>query len=361
MKKNVTALLLSAAMLCTMGLPAMAAEGETGAEQPTASPVQEEGLTTGTDTQEEQPLPDSILYYGRVTQVVRDENGAVTRLELTSESKGEYVMNVSEDTVWIDSGNRTASDPATLEEGEGVYVYHSPVATLSLPPQSEAYAVVRNMPQDARCASYHVAQEVQQREDGSWSILTDQGGLYIYVGENTGVSAYDGAQASLADLNPGDRFMAWYDEVLESYPAQTYASHIMLLPQVEEKPQEGARITMELDGKVPNMVGRYESGTAMVPVAAVAQALGFQVTYTPDTDQGTLVTVESDTFAVRMYLDLGLIYGATKIEGAVGMTGPQSYGMAPYIVAPGTTWAPADIFKMLGKTVTLEGTNLIIE
>ena len=62
MKKNVTALLLSAAMLCTMGLPAMAAEGETGAEQPTASPVQEEGLTTGTDTQEEQPLPDSILY-----------------------------------------------------------------------------------------------------------------------------------------------------------------------------------------------------------------------------------------------------------------------------------------------------------
>lgn len=31
---------------------------------------------------------------------------------------------------------------------------------------------------------------------------------------------------------------------------------------------------MELDGRVPNMVGRYENGVAMVPLAAVAQALG---------------------------------------------------------------------------------------
>ena len=40
------------------------------------------------------------------------------------------------------------------------------------------------------------------------------------------------------------------------------------------------------------------------------------------------------------------------LEDAVGMTAPQSYGAAPYIEVPGTTWAPVDLFEMLGVTVT---------
>ena len=192
----------------------------------------------------------------------------------------------------------------------------------------------------------------------------DNGGLILSVSVDAGLSAYEGDAPALADIQAGDRIMAWYDIVLTSYPGQSGASHIMLLPAKAEdlpKPEEGAQLTMELDGKVPNMVGRYESGVAMVPVAAVAQALGLDVTYTPNTDEGALVTVESDQFRVSLYLDRQIITGVTKIEGAVGATGPLDYGKAPYVVAPGTTWAPAEIFKMLGRTVTLEGTNLIIE
>lgn len=358
MKRRALALLLGGAMVCALGGQALAAE-EVAAQRPAAQQGAEQpDPSTGP---EEQAVPHSLCYYGRVTEISLDEQGAVVSLALESEADGPYVMGITQRTVWIDSGRQAASDPATLQEGEAVYVYHSPVVCLSMPPQSEAFAVVRNVPQDGGSASYHVAEEVTQRADGSWAILTDNGGLYMYAGEQTGVSSYGGEEVTLADLAPGDPFIAWYDVVLESYPAQTYPGHIILLPQEEEAPQEGAKLTMELDGQVPNMVGRYESGTAMVPVAAVAQALGFQVTYTPGTDQGTLVSVESDTFAVRMYIDLGLIYGVTKIEGAMGMTGPQSYGMTPYILAPGTTWAPAGIFQLLGKTVTLEGTNLVIQ
>ena len=345
MKKKWMAWLLGGAMICAMGAQALAAEGA--------------------DSGVAEPLPHSVLYYGQVTGIQRDEDGAVTLLELDSQRYGAYWMNVSDQTVWIDSGERTASDPDTLEVGEGVYVFHSPAATASLPPQSGAYAVVRNVPQDTGCAKYEVAESVSRRDDGSLAILTDNGSLIITAGTNTGLSSYQGdTQVTLEDIREGAVFMAWYDIVLETYPGQTYADHIMLLPAVREelsRPREGSQLTMELDGKVPNMVGRYESGTAMVPVAAVANDLGLQVTYQPNTDQGTLVTVESDSFAVRMYIDQNLIYGVTKISGAVGMTGPQTYGKAPYIVDPGTTWAPAEIFSMLGKTVTLEGTNLVIE
>ena len=227
---------------------------------------------------------------------------------------------------------------------------------------------MRNIPQDISCAHYQVVESVEKLADGSVQIVTDQGGLHITADADTGLSRYSGDEAfALDELKAGDRIMAWYEAVLESYPAQTHARHIMLLPAVSTQtekeaaqPQEGAQLTMELDGKVPNMVGRYENGTAMVPVAAVAQALGFQVTYTPK-GHSALVTVESDAFQVRLDIGSPTIYGVTKIPDAVGMTAPQNYGKAPYIVEPGTTWAPAELFEMLGKTVTLEGTNLIIK
>jgi len=48
------------------------------------------------------------------------------------------------------------------------------------------------------------------------------------------------------------------------------------------------------------MKGSYENGAAMMPVAAAAQALGYEVTYTPGKDGApALVTVESETFRVN--------------------------------------------------------------
>lgn len=73
----------------------------------------------------------------------------------------------------------------------------------------------------------------------------------------------------------------------------------------------------------------------MVPVAAVAQALGYQVIYTPGEDgEGDRIAVESDQFSVQMTVGEDQIIGVTKIKGAVGMTAPTDYGMAPYIAAP---------------------------
>ena len=359
MKRKLTACMLAGVLSLSLAVPALASETTAGSSAPAAGTSQGEKKAS---------VGHSMIYYGKVAESRRDAQGKMTQLVMESEAYGDYIMNLSDQVVWIDSGNHTASDPSTLKVGEGIYVFHSPVSTYSIPPQSPALAVVRNIPQDISCAHYHVVEQVERQEDGTLRILTDQGGLYVSVDEQTGLSRYDdGETFDPAQLKAGDRVMAWYEAVLESYPAQTHARHLMLLPetgsaetQEASQPAEGARLTMELDGKVPNMVGRYEKGTAMVPVAAVAQALGFQVTYTPK-GHTALVTVESDNFQVRLDIGSPTIYGVTKIPDAVGMTAPQNYGKAPYIVDPGTTWAPAELFEMLGKTVTLEGTNLVIQ
>lgn len=364
MKRTLSALMLSGALLCALSVPALAAEP--------AAPQTDMSLT------QEETLPDSVLYYGTVTEVVRDEDGTVSRLALSSERYGDYVMNLSADTVWVDAGKRTASDPSDLEAGEAVYVFHSPVSTRSLPPQSAAYAVVRNMPQDMGCPMYHEVEAVTE-QDGRLTITTDNGGLLLHVNEETQCVDYaTGKAVDLSQLKAGGRVMAWYDMVMESYPGQAVPHCLMVLPEVEEQageetqpeqPDEAAKladgtalsIVLEGDMVLP-MKGSYENGAAMVPVAAAAQALGYEVTYTPGKDGApALVTVESDTFQVNLKIGQEQIVGVTKIEDAVGMTSPMQYGAAPRIEAPGTTWAPAQLFEMLGRTVTLDGDTLSIQ
>ena len=366
------AVLLSLALLSALALPVLAAEPDTPAvelpvvEQPVEAlpgetpSAADEGPAQG----EQSALPHSELYYGTVTAIGRDEAGAPVHLVLTSVAYGDYVMNLSADTVWVDCASKAPSDPSTLKEGESVYVFHSPVSTRSLPPQSAAYAVVRNIPQDSVGAHYHVVEQTEKLTDGSVRIITDRGGLYLSADGKTALSRYDeDAAPALDQVQEGDRIMAWYEAVAESYPARAYVKTLMVLPGRDETiprlPAEGESLNISLEGRVIQPTGRYERGTAVIPVAAVAQALGYEVTYTPR-PEGALVTVESDSFQVRLDMGTGLISGVTKLAGAVGMTGPQDYGVTPYIVAPGTTWAPARLFELLGRTVTLEGNLLTI-
>ena len=169
MKRTLSALMISSALMCALSLPAMAVEP--AADQ------------TDTSLTQEETLPDSVLYYGTVTEVLRDEKGAVSALVLSSDRHGDYVMNLSADTVWVDAGKRAASDPSNLKVGEVVYVFHSAISTRSLPPQSAAYAVVRNLPQDMGCPMYHEVEDVTE-QDGRLTITTDNGGLLLYVGKD---------------------------------------------------------------------------------------------------------------------------------------------------------------------------------
>ena len=219
MNKKLLTLALSGALLCSMGAPSLAA-GKT------PSPKAE-----GPGAEDVQPLPDSQLYYGQVKAVLTHEDGAVAGLHMDSERYGEYVMKISGQTFWIDSGERAASGPDGLEPGERLYVFHSPVSTRSMPPQSAAFAVVRNAPQDAGCAMYHKVEGVEELED-RLQITTDNGGLFLYAGEETGLASYTGSPVDgLGAIEPGAHIMAWYDVVALSYPGQAYAQHIMVLDQ----------------------------------------------------------------------------------------------------------------------------------
>lgn len=222
MNRKLMSLILGGALACSLVLPAQAAQKPDG--DPSETPPAETPVS----------LPDSVLYYGQVDGISRGENGDPTALRMSSDQYGEYVMILSEDTVWIDSGNRTASDPADLEEGERLYVFHSPVSTRSMPPQSAAFAVVRNVPQDVSCAHYHEVEAVEE-QDGTFRITTDNGGLILLADGETSLCAYKGEPpAGSGEIKAGTYIMAWYGPVALSYPGQAHASCIMLLEKADE-------------------------------------------------------------------------------------------------------------------------------
>lgn len=219
MSKKLLTLALSGMLLCSMGAPVRAAEHTPTpeAENPEVSNIQS--------------LPSHQFYCGEVKAVLTGEDGAVTGLHMTSEELGEYVMKISDKTFWIDCGKRTPALPSDMTVGERLYVFHSPVSTRSMPPQSAAFAVVRNAPQDAGCAMYHKVEGVEELED-RLQITTDNGGLFLYAGEETGLASYTGSPVDgLGAIEPGAHIMAWYDVVALSYPGQAYAQHIMVLDQ----------------------------------------------------------------------------------------------------------------------------------
>lgn len=214
MKKKLPVLVLIAALICTIALSAMAVE---------TAPVSDSSSAT-----EPQLLPDSVLYYGTIEEI-KEENGTISRLRMTSEQYGEYILNVSEQTAWIDSGNHSAAYPADVKEGDRVYVFHSAIATKSLPPMSNAFAVVTNIPMDVGCAQYHVIEDVSS-EQGCTMITTDNGSLRIVVDQDTVLSFYgEDTVPAMEDIRSGNSIMAWYGAETEGN--QVHADYLMLLPE----------------------------------------------------------------------------------------------------------------------------------
>lgn len=246
-KKAFVAMGLAACLVAALGMTAcsstknevVTSEPETPAvtstPEETEEPITAETPETseGEETEDVEEMPTSETYFGTVESIEKDEEGNVVSISLTSEENGDYVMNVTDNTVWVDAVEKVKASQEDLTEGDTIYVYHSPVSTRSLPPQSEAFAVVLNAPQDITAGVYHEVEDIVTNGE-IFTITTDNGGLYLNVTSDTQVKDYTtGESAEIGNVDRGDRIIAWYDAVAMSYPGQANVSDILVLPDVE--------------------------------------------------------------------------------------------------------------------------------
>ncbi len=171
-------------------------------------------------------LPDAVLYYGEIQKIKNSEDGTPARLVMDSEPYGPYIMNLGEKTCYVDSGKGTALDVGDFQEGDRVYVFHSPTAARSMPPQSTAFVLLKNIPMDASCGMYHEVEKIQAHEDGV-QITTDDGSKVMGISGETNITTYSGEPASMDQIQEGSFIIAWYWDQGE---AVKRVSRVMLLP-----------------------------------------------------------------------------------------------------------------------------------
>lgn len=223
MKKTV-ATVLSTALLMSGGVTALAAGPEAAA---TDTP----GITI------EQKMPAMLSSKMQVTEV-GFTSGVYPYLvakevlpEGSKETAQEIRLNLGEQTVCIDSKTGLAANLETIKKGDIIQASYSTAMTRSIPPQSAAYAIVVNLDEKAAAAHYLVAEKVTNNADGSVTVLTDNGGLFVTIGKETPISPYQTKNVvKNTDIVEGSRFFAWYDIVLLSMPGQTAATKVVLLP-----------------------------------------------------------------------------------------------------------------------------------
>lgn len=188
---------------------------------------------TGTAFAAESKISDSVLYYGQIENIISDNDGNISSLRMSSEAYGEYVMHLSDETAFIDSGEQKASDPKTLTEGEDVYVFHSAMIMESYPPQTAAYAVVRNIPQDIGCAKYMKVDFVEKK-DGVVNITADNENIKIIADKDTTFSDYGSDNTVTADdIQKGSRIAVWHNSNSKA------AEHIMLISETDKSVTRG--------------------------------------------------------------------------------------------------------------------------
>lgn len=268
MKKRILqclSLLLCAALLA---VPAAAAEDD-GREPPARlGPVQAWGTVTWTGE-------DTFL-------LDRGERDDLSDAVVVHVGDAPYLDAVTGGTLNLD----------TLEDGDTVYAWVGPAMMLSMPPQATASLILGNIPADYAVPQFY---EITS------STITEESAVLSVAGSSDALTVPASAQVlpyltrnivTLGDLIPGTRILVWtgmdgdITKVLV-FPYE-YSSYITC----------GEDGLLTVGGQVLSVKATLAGGETMLPVRAVADALGLKVYWDAETGANVASADGSTVFSV---------------------------------------------------------------
>lgn len=129
------------------------------------------------------------------------------------------------------------------------------------------------------------------------------------------------------------------EDIMVISPAPSEAEEILGTPQITV---DGEKVDLSKTKLSHYMYTENEN--TLVPLRAVAEKMGYDVDWN---NEEKYVSVNNDEWEVVLNIGEDSYFGVTKIKDAVGMTAPQSYGVAPKIIED-TTFVPAKMFELMG-------------
>lgn len=174
-----------------------------------------------------QNTPVTQQYAGIVKEITKEDglySYTLTINDGTTET--EIIAAQNENTIIADAAEGTPLSPEDVKEGMPVVVYLSMMTTRSIPPISQAYCIIANLPADnGTVPTYVEVAEAQVTDNGDLVVLNQNQDLYVTVPSDVeiGVSGDDSKVVAPSEVAEGTKLLAWFDAVMESYPAQATA------------------------------------------------------------------------------------------------------------------------------------------
>ena len=314
--KKLLASALAAALTLSLAVPALAAEpvgADAAAEAPAYELVQR-GETFPTR------VWGAAVELGDMSLTLENSN--------ESDPYQKVVVNVEEDTLILDAVTGEAKTFDDLRTGETVYAWVGPDMTKSLPPISTGRVILCGLPADYAAPTYAEVESVTETESGADVCLNND--VVLHLNADTGYLAAPGWEketVSAADIVPGTRVLAWYSVVTLSLPAQASPEKVMVFPSDYAGWVAADGLTVTVNGQALALEGaaaaKVENGHLMVPVRALAEALGCEVAWEPYTNQVTVTrdgvegyhfTIGGDQ-AAKGDVTVGLVAPANAVDG----------------------------------------------
>lgn len=209
---------------------------------------------------------------------------------------GDAVVVHVGDAPYLDAVTGNTLNLETLEDGDAVYAWVGPAMALSLPPQSTASLIVGNIPADYAVPQFYeivsVAPQAVIAIDPppamTWTEVTAAGGKVLTITDQAELTPYRTKNiVRLEDLIPGTQILVWSDQA--GTPTKVLVFPYDYLGYVNCF-EDG---TVTLNGAALSQKAKVtESGEILLPVRAVAEALGMQVRW--DDEKGAVVTYSEE-------------------------------------------------------------------
>ena len=237
----------------------------------------------------------------------------------------DLVLNISEETLVIDSKTGLPASLEDLKADDAIFVYYSAAIMKSLPPQSHAIAIVTQVEKNKSHAELFTVKEIISQKDGEIRALNKEGDLIVAFLEEISLTPFKTKQnVTIDDIKVGTQLFIWYEIVALSYPGQTAATKAVLVGYLDE------------------------NGSLTLPLRAVAESLGFQVTW-----NGEERSVFLDDGIVKTTLFIGEDSYFKASSQAIGLTQAFQLGVAPTIV-DSRTYVPASFFDFIYSSNTVK-------
>ncbi len=143
-------------------------------------------------------------------------------------------------------------------------------------------------------------------------------------------------------------------------PAMAANDEPMVIAPAPNAQSQQAQMKIVVKGKTMPMQTITVNGCTMAPVRAIAEALGFKVTWNADRS----INISNGEMQSDLYIGQNRYFVYTAVDGMAGMSAPFELGSAP-IIRNNTAYVPIDLFVPLfgndPATVQVSGDTITID